>query len=172
MPEVTTFVDAYHVSMRLSIWRSHDIARPLHGHWHLEGADEWLHEALPLDAHGAERHGWKDAGAFSVVPVDGRVLIRADATASGRLTLAVQGPVGSRMSVDDQSVEVEAAVRGGRAAGARGAAAVAVPAVAMTSRLILEREASAAMLVARAAVMVTGEGALSRCSRKRPSLQY
>ena len=52
------------------------------------------------------------------------------------------------------------------------AVAVAVPAVAMTSRLILEREASAAMLVARAAVMVTGEGALSRCSRKRPSLQY
>ena len=50
--------------------------------------------------------------------------------------------------------------------------ATAVPAVAMTSRLILEREASAAMLVARAAVMVTGEGALSRCSRKRPSLQY
>ena len=50
--------------------------------------------------------------------------------------------------------------------------ATAVPAVAMTSRLILEREASAAMLVARAAAMVTGEGALSRCSRKRPSLQY
>ena len=52
------------------------------------------------------------------------------------------------------------------------ATAVAVPAVAMTSRLIWEREASAAMLVARAAAMVTGEGALSRCSRKRPSLQY
>ena len=94
----------------LSLWRSHDIARPLHGHWHLDGADEWRHEALPLSAQGAERHGWADAGAFSVIPVDGRVLIRADEPALGRLTLAVQGPIGSRMSLDEHSVEVQSSV--------------------------------------------------------------
>ena len=94
----------------LSFWRSNDIARPLHGHWHLEGADQWIHEALPVTADGAKEHGWPDAGAFSVVPTDGRIQLQAEAEAKGRLVLAVQGPVGSQLTVDGQSVVVEASV--------------------------------------------------------------
>jgi hypothetical protein len=94
----------------LSLWRSADIARPLHGHWYLEGADAWHHEALPISAEGAQKHGWSDAGAFSVVPQDGTLLLTASAPASGRLTLAVQGPLGSRIAVGGEEAIVAASV--------------------------------------------------------------
>jgi len=94
----------------LSIWRSADIARPLHGHWYLEGADAWHHEALPISADDATLHGWPEAGAFSVVPADGQIVLTADEPASGRLTLAVQGPLGSRLAVADAEVRVASSV--------------------------------------------------------------
>ena len=94
----------------LSLWRSHDIARPLHGHWYMDGADAWLHEALPIKAEGATQHGWPDAGAFSVVPSGGEVVLLAEGQATGRLILAAQGPTGTRLRVGEQSVEVQASV--------------------------------------------------------------
>ena len=94
----------------LSLWRSGDMARPLHGHWYLEGADTWLHEALPIAAENAEPHGWPEAGAFSVVPQNGAIELIAREPASGRVTLAVQGPLGSRIATGESSASVAASV--------------------------------------------------------------
>ncbi len=94
----------------LGFWRGGDLARPLHGYWHMEGADEWLHEALPVSSDRAVFHGWPEAGAYAVVPEQGGFSIRADAAAEGRLILAVQGPLGSQVKAGNAAARVDASV--------------------------------------------------------------
>lgn len=98
----------------LGLWRSSDIARPLQGYWHLEGAEEWRHEALPIRGVSPEVtiHGTADSGAYSLAPKDGRVTLQAEQQAKGRITLAVQGPVGSYLALGERRNSVAASMVG------------------------------------------------------------
>ena len=85
-------------------WRGADITRPLHDHWYLEGADQHEQfEALPLSrgAGWGDRAavGWPEAGAEIWTPASTEAEVTATSDAQGTLILAVQGPVGSRISV-------------------------------------------------------------------------
>lgn len=86
--------------------RADDVARPLHGHWYLEGAPEHGQTVkLPIRAgrgvDGTEAIGWEEAGAARWTVADERVEIVADDVAEGTLVLAVQGPIGTRISTTD-----------------------------------------------------------------------
>jgi hypothetical protein len=98
----------------LGVWRSADITRPLQGYWHTADADQWHHEALPITATSGQitTHGSLDAGGFSLQPHDGEVTLLATAPAKGRLILALQGPLGSRIQFDEQLATVEASMVG------------------------------------------------------------
>ncbi len=95
----------------LSMWRASDIARPLHGYWHLEGADEWRHEVLPIAPDEASApvytHGNPDAPAYSLHPIEGPIRLQANGDAAGTLIIAVQGPIGSTLRVDEQVAVVQ-----------------------------------------------------------------
>jgi hypothetical protein len=97
----------------LSMWRASDIARPLHGYWHLEGADEWRHEALPIrpdEAAAARVHGNPDAPAYSLHPIEGPIRLQATDDATGTLIVAIQGPIGSTLRVGEQVAVVQASM--------------------------------------------------------------
>ena len=99
----------------VSFWRAGDIARPLDAYWYLDGADDWQHEALPItaaDTASIRIHGSPDSGAFSVAPVDGRVVLESKADAQGAITLAVQGPLGSTVTVGTSTNQVAASMPG------------------------------------------------------------
>ena len=91
-------------------WRSSDVLRPLHDHWYLEGADQ--HEQytrLPLRPGAGwdtpEAVGWPEAGAEVWAPTTDTAEIVATEPAHGTLVLAVQGPIGSRISVTGPELE-------------------------------------------------------------------
>ena len=97
----------------VSMWRSSDIARPLHGYWHLEGADQWHHESLPITPDKASvpvAHGNPDAPAYSVYPIEGPIRLEATGEAHGTAIIAVQGPIGSTLRIGEQVAVVQASM--------------------------------------------------------------
>ena len=95
-------------------WRAGDIVRPLDAYWYLEGAADEGHEPQhlePLEGLGPRvEHGWAEAGAWSAdiaLPEgSGTVRLQAPRGASGRVVLAVRGPLGSRVSAGGESATV------------------------------------------------------------------
>lgn len=98
----------------LALWKAPDLARPLDGHWYLEGADAEGREALALEpAEGwadARPIGWPEAGALELIPAGPTPTLLAPEGARGRVALAVRGPVGSRLRVGEQEVVVQPSV--------------------------------------------------------------
>jgi hypothetical protein len=99
----------------IAAWRAEDVARPLADHWWHEGATELgspggeplaVLPATGWDA--AERVGWEEAGAWSLAPGDGQRTLSAPEGAEGRIVVAVQGPLGTRVRVGDAEAVVQA----------------------------------------------------------------
>ncbi|MDP6935576.1 MAG: hypothetical protein QGG40_21840, partial [Myxococcota bacterium] len=97
--------------LALVAWRSGDLARPLDGHWYMEGADEEGHAPLVLEPGDGwsswSTGGWPESRAAWGTPGSAHPRLVAPDGAKGRLVLAVRGAVGSRISVGDQENTVE-----------------------------------------------------------------
>jgi len=102
--------------MLLGIWKAGDIARPLHGYWHLNGADTWEHEPLPIRPTSSVReiqeHGGPGSGAFSFEAPKTTTHLQAIGPSKGTMTVAIQGPVGSYVAAAGQTAQVQSSMVG------------------------------------------------------------
>ena len=95
----------------LAAWRADDLARPLDGYWYVADADHPPQE--PLDLRPGlgwgppEPFGWPEAGALKLTPTTNRATLATVTGASGRVALAVRGPIGSRLSVAGREITVQ-----------------------------------------------------------------
>lgn len=96
----------------LGLWKAADIARPLHGHWYLHGADAAQFEGSAPEPMNGElrRIEGSDAGAFSIRLTGSEVTLTATDSATGQIALAMQGPVGSALRVGSNEVRVQRSV--------------------------------------------------------------
>lgn len=99
----------------VAAWRSADVARPLADHWWHDqataagGPDGAVLAVLPATGWAqADRVGWDEAGAWSLTPGDGSRTLAAPDGATGRILVAVQGPLGTHVQVGDQRATVQA----------------------------------------------------------------
>ncbi|MEC9388442.1 MAG: hypothetical protein VX944_00050 [Myxococcota bacterium] len=93
-------------------WKSTDLARPLHGHWYLEGADaaEFTGAVPVVEADGIVRIAGSDAGAYRVPVATPSMRLVAAEAARGGLAVAMQGPIGATLTVNEQTATVQRSV--------------------------------------------------------------
>ncbi|MBK8181045.1 MAG: hypothetical protein IPK67_19595 [Planctomycetes bacterium] len=95
-------------------WKARDLARPLDGHWYLEGADAEGREALPLTPGEGWASdaliGWPESGARRLTPTRPAPPCSPPRARAGRIALAIRGPVGSALTVGQMRVTVEPSV--------------------------------------------------------------
>lgn len=97
----------------VAAWRADDIARPLERYW-------WHGQATEAGADGAvlpvvpgtgwasqERVGWEEAGAWALTPSDGPGTLTSSEGAAGLVVVTTTGPIGTRISVGDQTATVQ-----------------------------------------------------------------
>jgi len=120
-PERLGLLAVFAAIMVLGIWKSADIARPLHGYWHLNGADSWEHEPLAIrpttSVRDIREHGGPGSGAFSFEAPKTITHLQAIGPAKGTITLAIQGPIGSYLTAGEQTVEVQRSMVGEKTEG-------------------------------------------------------
>jgi len=96
----------------VGVWKAPDIARPLHGHWYLDGADAAQFEGsapVPLGGELRRIEG-SDSGAFSIRLTGPELTLTASDSATGQIAIAMQGPVGSALRVGSKEVLVQRSV--------------------------------------------------------------
>ena len=99
----------------IAAWRADDASRPLADHWWHDSAtaagspDGGVLAVLPESGWTrAEPVGWDEAGAWALEPGAAPHTLSAPEGAEGRIVIAVQGPLGTRVRVGHEEATVEA----------------------------------------------------------------